>query len=147
VAPGSVVGRSRDMAQRRANSPTLRNFRQTRRRTTANPSTDGTAASHFDLFRASVRRGCEGDFRLGVDHSLFLTRCRCHSGPRSRAYGRTDQSALSTKLGQMRSRITNSPISFGPNPHSSHHGIDPRPLRCRSSRRVSGEVAGGGCAL
>src|SRR5205807_4698986 len=84
------------MAQRRANSPTPRNFRQTRRRTTANPSTDDTAAGHFDLFRASVRRGGEGDCRLGVDHSLFLTRCPCRCGSRPRAYGRTDQSALST---------------------------------------------------
>jgi len=32
-------------------------------------------------------------------------------------------------------------------PQSSHQGIDPRPLRCRSSGTVSGEVAGGGCAL
>lgn len=56
----------------------------------------GAAAIHFDLFRCSVRRGCEGDCRLGVDHSLLLARCRCHSGPRSRARGRADQSALTT---------------------------------------------------
>ena len=71
-------------------------------RTTAQPSITFLGKScrlppqHFDLFRCSVRCGRESYRRLGVDHGLFLARCRCHSGPRSRAHGRADQSALTT---------------------------------------------------
>src|SRR6266581_5011575 len=48
------------------------------------------------LFRRNVCCGSEGYCRLGMDQSLFLACCSCHSGTRSCTHGRSDQGSLAT---------------------------------------------------